>query len=205
MIIYGTRTLHSTKGTGVFNCPRCGVQQAYTLKSADNYFTLYFIPLIPLGSAGQYVSCSACGDTYDTQILSYDPVAEEMELFASIERLLVVFMIETGYTEISNVESLRMVLEDFFDTAVDQEQILNELRLASEAGVDVENFILREMLDLTEKGKILVVCAAARVITTGNQLTEQAKQLLRELGNNLSADSQTLEGLLADPQTLFGE
>lgn len=66
MIIYGTKTLTSTRGEGTFNCPRCGMGKPYRHQSSDRYFTLYFIPLIALRSAGTYIECGSCGETSRT-------------------------------------------------------------------------------------------------------------------------------------------
>ena len=73
MIIFGTKGRDSQVGQGRFNCPQCRMQRAYEHKSVRRYFTLYFIPVIPLGSAGEYVQCESCGGTFGTEILTYDP------------------------------------------------------------------------------------------------------------------------------------
>jgi hypothetical protein len=64
MIIFGARSMESVRSTGIFNCPRCGPSKPYQHKSVNRWFTLYFIPVIPMGSVGAYVQCAQCGATY---------------------------------------------------------------------------------------------------------------------------------------------
>jgi transcription elongation factor Elf1 len=69
MIIFGTKAKTTTIGTGQFYCPKCGEERQYTHKKAKKYFSLYFIPIIPMGDMGEYVECQTCGITYKPEVL----------------------------------------------------------------------------------------------------------------------------------------
>ena len=75
IVIYGTRGITSRVGAGRFNCPRCG-ESPYAHSVVRRWFTLFFIPLIPLNVAGDYVECQRCFGTYGARVLTYDPAAE---------------------------------------------------------------------------------------------------------------------------------
>lgn len=70
MIIYGYRNREIVRGTGSFYCSKCAVQRPYKHKKVVRYFTLFFIPLFPLGTLSEYVECGVCGRTYKPEILS---------------------------------------------------------------------------------------------------------------------------------------
>jgi hypothetical protein len=70
MIIYGYKHRENQLGTGHFHCFRCEVQRPYRHKKVVRYFTLFFIPLFPLGTISEYVECQVCGRTYAPGILS---------------------------------------------------------------------------------------------------------------------------------------
>jgi len=70
MIIYGYRNREIMRGTGSFYCAKCEVQRPYKHKKVVRYFTLFFIPLFPLGTLSEYVECGVCGRTYKPEILS---------------------------------------------------------------------------------------------------------------------------------------
>ncbi|HEX5105527.1 MAG TPA: DUF4190 domain-containing protein, partial [Pirellulaceae bacterium] len=60
VIIYGMRTTESTLGQGLFACPNCRTQQACRHVVMNRWFTLYFIPVIPLGNIGEQFECQGC-------------------------------------------------------------------------------------------------------------------------------------------------
>jgi hypothetical protein len=70
MIIYGYKHREIQLGTGHFHCFKCEVQRPYRHKKIVRYFTLFFIPLFPLGTLSEYVECQVCGRTYTADILS---------------------------------------------------------------------------------------------------------------------------------------
>jgi predicted RNA-binding Zn-ribbon protein involved in translation (DUF1610 family) len=72
IIIWGTRGLESTAETGEFNCPQCGKKEEYVLREVRPYFTLFFIPLFPIGGAERYVRCEGCGDAFKEEVLEYE-------------------------------------------------------------------------------------------------------------------------------------
>lgn len=71
LIIFGRRNSTSVESTGQFNCPRCGPGRVYLHKVVKRWFTLYFIPIIPMGRVGDYVECQSCGGTYGSEILAF--------------------------------------------------------------------------------------------------------------------------------------
>jgi hypothetical protein len=70
MIIYGYRNRDIEMGTGNFYCSKCETQRPYKFKKVVRYFTLFFIPLFPLGTRSQYIECGVCGRTYTPEAVS---------------------------------------------------------------------------------------------------------------------------------------
>ena len=69
MIILGTKAKTTTIKTGMFLCPQCRTERRYALKRAKKYFSLYFIPIIPMGDLGEFVECRTCGGTFKPVVL----------------------------------------------------------------------------------------------------------------------------------------
>lgn len=78
LIIFGRRTMNHVAGHGNFDCPRCGAGRQYTHKKVKRWFTLYFIPIIPLGTAGEYVECQSCAGTFGPELLHHLPTARAL-------------------------------------------------------------------------------------------------------------------------------
>jgi len=89
MIIFGTRTRIGVVERGQFTCPRCGPEQTYERKHAKRWFTLYFIPVFPVGDLGQFVECGLCHGTYKVEVLSLRlPPAPDVNLEAELKRAM---------------------------------------------------------------------------------------------------------------------
>ena len=69
LIIFGRRTTTKVVHQGDFTCPRCGPAKTYSHKQVRRWFTLYFIPVIPLGIVGEFVECQACAGTFGVEAL----------------------------------------------------------------------------------------------------------------------------------------
>ena len=61
MIIWGYRTRVAILATLTYICETCGIQAAHRVLRRRRWFTLFFIPVAPLG-AGKYTdTCINCG------------------------------------------------------------------------------------------------------------------------------------------------
>ena len=59
-ILFGTRRTTTNIGRAMVGCQRCNQQAWFTFARTSRHFTLFFIPLIPLGSTTRAV-CGTCG------------------------------------------------------------------------------------------------------------------------------------------------
>ncbi len=64
MIFFGTKAVGKTIETGSFECPSCNQSTVYKHEQVNKYFTLYFIPLIPLGDLGKQITCTNCNSSF---------------------------------------------------------------------------------------------------------------------------------------------
>lgn len=86
-IIFGTRGVRSTIKEGKFLCPQCQEFTPYKHKKVTQFFTLYFIPLIPLGSKGTYVECQHCKNTFIERVLQLSQVPVQQQHIQSTDRV----------------------------------------------------------------------------------------------------------------------
>jgi hypothetical protein len=75
LIIWGLRVVWSTIATGVFHCRKCGGDRNYRHRSGRRFFTVFFIPIIPLNQVGEHVRCETCKTRYVTEVLKAPTVA----------------------------------------------------------------------------------------------------------------------------------
>ena len=73
MIIFGWRGITCTKQTAQFYCPACRAETTYQHRVIRNFFTLYFIPIIPLSVLGEYIECRECKTAFHPDLLGFYP------------------------------------------------------------------------------------------------------------------------------------
>jgi hypothetical protein len=78
LIIWGLRVFYRTVGQGVFYCRKCGGDREYRHRAGRRFFTLFFIPIIPLNKTGEHVQCMTCKTRYVMDVLS-QPTAAQMQ------------------------------------------------------------------------------------------------------------------------------
>jgi hypothetical protein len=69
VIIYGLRNRGKTLGQRVLNCPNCHRDAMTIATQTRPWFTLFFIPIFPVGAKKTIARCGLCGYQYqvDTQ------------------------------------------------------------------------------------------------------------------------------------------
>src|SRR4051794_17906197 len=68
MIIWGWTTKNRIVEYGKFYCPRCLREADYGHRRVQQFFTLYFIPIFPTNTLGEYIECQQCGGNFETTV-----------------------------------------------------------------------------------------------------------------------------------------
>ena len=96
VIIYGTKPKSTRIDEGTFFCPVCEAERTYDLFSVRTYFTLYFIPLFPVGSGDEHIQCENCSGTFASELIDYDPEAEQAATAETLRRICALFLYDMG-------------------------------------------------------------------------------------------------------------
>ena len=96
LIIFGFRVFYRTIAQGTFHCRRCGGDREYRHRSGRRWFTLFFLPVIPLNSVGEHVQCSTCRTRYMTEVLSQPTTAQMQAALPIGMRAAVSAMLRSG-------------------------------------------------------------------------------------------------------------
>ncbi len=96
LIIWGLRVFYRTIGQGVFHCRKCGGDRQYAHRSGRRFFTLFFIPLIPLNQVGEHVQCTTCKTRYVMDVLSLPTAAQMQTALPAGLRAAVAAMLRAG-------------------------------------------------------------------------------------------------------------
>jgi hypothetical protein len=80
----------------MFHCQRCGGDREYRHRSGRRWFTLFFIPVIPLNHVGDHVQCTICGTRYRMDVLSLPTTAQMQEALPAGMRAAAIAMLRAG-------------------------------------------------------------------------------------------------------------
>ena len=72
LILFGTQDRRKVVGGWQFICPKCGVKREYEVVSIKEWFTLFFIPILPTANnegREKFVECKTCKKVYDADEL----------------------------------------------------------------------------------------------------------------------------------------
>jgi hypothetical protein len=70
MIIWGSKAKEEEIPGGVFYCPVCQADSPFQRIRVSRYFTLYFIPLFPTSTLGEYIRCGSCRGEMRPEVLA---------------------------------------------------------------------------------------------------------------------------------------
>ncbi|MDZ4849072.1 MAG: zinc-ribbon domain-containing protein [Pirellulaceae bacterium] len=197
MIIWGTRGLVSTVEEGTFHCPSCNLQRAFRLRQSRNWFTLYFIPVIPLNVAGRFVECASCGGSYAEEIRSYDPVRERKKTEEQMLRVMVLSALADGQVDQGERNSIEQQYLDFAGLPVLDSVLDQEIAMAQQSGTTLNQYLGSQANQLTPHGKALIVKLAFETMSSSGGLEEGHQKELSQLAKTLGIPEEQYRALIA--------
>lgn len=196
MIIYGWRGLTSTIENGQFHCPQCSSQQSFRLRQVRNFFTLYFIPVIPLNVAGRFIECQTCKGTFTEETRNFDPAQQLAETCKTMMRVMILSALADGEVDINERDAIKQQYFELKNDRLSDPELDDEIRLALQAGTDLNQYVAAIRDGLTPQGKGLVVKVAYHTMAAHGTLEEGHQVQLQKLAKTLQVpDAEFIEFL----------
>lgn len=204
MIIFGTRGVRTTKATGTFNCPQCATDREYRHRKVTQFFTLYFIPLIPLGSKGEYVECRSCKGTFITRVLDYSSKSDDKLAFMAlyeqaIRHTMVLIMLADGVIDPNEKEMVLQIINKYGHndiTKAQLEEYISKIQLSPDK--NISKYLKEVAPSLNEHGKELLIKCALDVAYSDGHFDASEKALIKEMGEIMEMSSAHLKGVMAE-------
>ncbi|MBX3312783.1 MAG: zinc ribbon domain-containing protein [Actinobacteria bacterium] len=200
LLIFGFKIRTKLLGTVAFFCPRCGGDRTAKRLVARRWFTLFFIPVIPLKEVGEVVECSTCGTTFAPTVLQHATTASLHEMLANAGYALTLMVVRTAdapcpATRAAAVRDLQAHLGGYDEARLDREL----------AGVDpglAEDYV-RPLADgLEVAGKERLVADLYRTATADRPLNPAQRDLFERIGRGLGLTPAHLTGIEASASQL---
>ena len=200
MIIFGTKGVTTTPEKGRFHCPTCGPETGFRWRRVRRFFTLYFIPLIPLNRLGEYIECDRCKGTYDPQVLHYDPqrIADEFEaeFHKVVRKVMVAMVLADGSIDDAESRMVCGIYQEITGRPMFPGDVQREAGELRSAGATIESILGIVLGSLNNTGKERVIEAAWRVAMADGEFHQTEQVLLARIAGILEISSSHYQGLL---------
>lgn len=200
-IIFGTRGITYTKDSGEFHCPDCRAKQ-YRMRRVRRFFTLYFIPIIPLDLLGEFVECDACKATWDPSVLTHDPEKTSAEFeakyFVAVKNTMILMMLADGVIDEDELSTVSEVYEGVTGKAISNLEVRQQADQLRALGTSVLDFLAEIGPMLNDPGREMVVRAAYMVAVADGEFDDSERKLLGEIADALHMSTAHTRGVIEE-------
>ena len=201
-IIFGTRGVTSSKAKGKFFCPSCQSESDYNHKQVKRFGTLYFIPLLPMDDLGDYVECQKCKNTYNQQVLDYNP-EKDTEIFQAeyenaIKKLMILMLLADGEIDENEINSVITIYEKITNTVLSREELIREIDNLKDKNHDVIDFTGSLRGQLNDHGKETIIKVAYLIAYADGEFHESEQDLLLKIAESLDFSKAHLTAVLKE-------
>jgi uncharacterized tellurite resistance protein B-like protein len=204
MIIWGSKGITGKTGSGDFNCPICAGPQKFEQKRVRRFFTLYFIPLFPTSTLGEYVECGSCQGTFDPEILNYDPSADTQQTEAlfmiAVKQMMIAVCLADGVIDDNEVTQIQAIYERLTGANVSEKDLREEIDEISKNGAPLFELIDNLVGQLNDNGKETAMRSAYLIAAADGHVDDEEMALIRKIAERMGMSQSHLTGVIASLQ-----
>jgi hypothetical protein len=201
LIFFGLRVFYRTAGQGTFHCQRCGGDREYRHKVGRRWFTLFFIPVIPLNRAGEHVQCAVCGTRYRMEVLSLPTSAQMQEALPAGTQAAAIAMLRAGGS--SSTPARRRAIDtikgaglpDYDDAALDAD--LSASAMPDQQGQDLAGPLNRLAIQLEIPAREWFLAEVVRIGLADGTLSDEERQAAQEVAAQLGMTPAQARGVIS--------
>jgi len=191
-IIFGTRGMkHTVKDSDVLanSCPNCN-NGNLNHKLYRRWFTLFFIPMIPLDVIDRFYECDACKSVYNENVKSVLAQSQE-EIDASQKEARKVYaqaliaamthmaMVDGHYAEEEDRE-IQDVIENFDEFKHELLQVHREVKVNLNKDNQVFNYLSEARNALSAESLMNILAQAAVVLLADGAIEKEEEDLMKD-------------------------
>ncbi len=202
LIIFGLRVFYRTIAQGTFHCRRCGGDRQYRHRAGRRWFTLFFLPVIPLNTVGEHVQCTTCRTRYVTDVLSQATTAQMQAALPAGMRAAVSAMLRSG--DPASAVSRQRAIEAVIGSGVpnyDEAMLNADLMQPFEAIRPALNQVGGQ---LTVQAREWYLAEVIRIALADGPLSETERQAALAIGLDLGMTQAQVVGVVAMTEQAAG-
>ena len=204
MIFFGTKGRAIYKDRGKFHWPNCNIEKNYQKKYVQTWFTLYFIPIFPMGEKkNEHIECEKCENIYHLDVIDYKPGLSEEEVESEYEKALknILCMMIIADKKIKDEET--KFVSDIFNKLTNKKnfpksQIDKVITQVKKKGLSVDDYLKAVRPYLNSGHRELIVKAMYFVAASDGHLAKKESELLMETAKVLEMTPAHVKGVLSE-------
>jgi tellurite resistance protein len=206
LIIFGLRVFYRTVGQGTFHCQRCGGDRPYRHRAGRRWFTLFFIPVIPLAHVGEHVQCEPCGTRYRMAVLNLPTTAQmQVAIPAGLRAASIIMLRAGGGTSAAArrraIDGIKGAgLADYDDAALDADLSASDLSASAESGQpgqDLAGALNRLAIQLEVPAREWFLAEAVRIGLADGTLSDEERHAAQEIAAQLGMTPAQARGVIS--------
>ncbi len=202
MIIFGTRGVKSTLKQGDFFCPQCDCSKSYKHKKVTKFFTLYFIPVIPLGQIGEFVECQTCRGTFVPKVLDYRKNTNSDKFLAEYEKAIkhsmVLIMLADGVIDENEMQTVLKIFNKFSHHDITLPELEAYVQRVQRNPEDISTYLKQIAPSLNGHGKEILIKCAVSVAAADGHIDDSEVKLINQMAIALEMTKSHFNGILQE-------
>lgn len=194
LLIFGFRIRLRTVEAVAFFCPRCGGDRTGLRRVARRWFTLFWIPVIPLNRAGELVECETCHTRFDPEVAERPTTANLAEVLANAVRALTAMIVRTGDPSQDTLRAAGVAEIAAAAPGYDDATLAGDLVALDPALAEQYVAPLADGIEVT--GKERLVAALVRVALAGGTVTTDQRRVVDLAGRGLGLTPAHITGIV---------
>ncbi|WP_433478084.1 hypothetical protein ACQPZP_14240 [Spirillospora sp. CA-142024] len=96
LLVFGLTAVFRTVSEGTFHCPQCGGDRAYRRRAGRRWFSVFFVPMVPLWRLAHAVECRTCRGRFPVSALRTPTARQMAEALAAGMRAAAALVLRAG-------------------------------------------------------------------------------------------------------------
>ena len=197
----GLSTTKPVIDTGSFDCPKCHQQRSYQRKLIKNWISIYFIPIIPIGSSGEVLQCTKCKIEFPAKSAPQSQASDSPTSEDFAEALLVLVALDRGTPNRTVVAKLQQVLSELREQPVSSETVAALILQGQSTRYSAFEYARTTRAGISREDRIRAVVLIDELVRCPGEAHPAGLDLLDSISRALGISSTALNSLLGDLET----
>lgn len=195
LLVFGFTIRFSTVASLAFFCPTCGGDRAGARRAARRWFTLFWIPVLPLKRVGEVVECETCHTRYDPAVADLPTTASLAAVLDDAVRVLTAMIVRTGRPDSADLRAAAVDHVGRVLPAYDDAVLAGDVAALDPALAERYVAPLADGLEVT--GKERLVADLVRVAMADGTVTADQRRVVDLAGRGLGLTPTHVTGIVA--------